>query len=177
LGSHYQFESLHPYSDGNGRLGRLLVIVQLLRGALIREPLLVVSPWFEQRREAYQEGLLELSSTGNWDAWIAFFVEGVATSAVESRRKVESLVVLQGSLRRAVQDAGKRGVAEQLAADLVGLPYLTRRSVLERYRLSRQGATNAIHALAALGILEATGRTRLGAQVWAAPEVIRIVSG
>lgn len=59
--AHYQFESLHPFSDGNGRLGRLLVIVQLLRGALIREPLLVVSPWFEQRRAEYQDALLRLS--------------------------------------------------------------------------------------------------------------------
>jgi Fic family protein len=64
---HYQFETLHPYSDGNGRLGRLLVIVQLLRGAAIREPLLVVSPWFEQRRDRYQDALLELSCDGNWD--------------------------------------------------------------------------------------------------------------
>ncbi len=63
--AHYQFECLHPYSDGNGRIGRLLVIVQLLRGALIREPLLVVSPWFEQRRDQYQDGLLELSCTGD----------------------------------------------------------------------------------------------------------------
>ena len=55
--AHYQFETLHPYSDGNGRLGRLLIIVQLLREAVIREPLLVVSPWFELRRERYQDEL------------------------------------------------------------------------------------------------------------------------
>ena len=108
--THYQFETLHPYSDGNGRLGRLLVIVQLLRGALIREPLLVVSPWFEQRRELYQAALLELSCDGDWDSWIAFFAEGVAASAVESQTKVEKLVALQDDLRTRVQKAGKRGV-------------------------------------------------------------------
>jgi Fic family protein len=66
--AHYQFETLHPFSDGNGRIGRLLVIVQLLRGAIIREPLLMVSPWFEQQRDRYQDSMLQLSIDGDWDA-------------------------------------------------------------------------------------------------------------
>jgi len=173
--THYQFETLHPYSDGNGRLGRLLVIVQLLRGALIREPLLVVSPWFEQRRELYQAALLELSCTGDWDSWIGFFAEGVAASAVESQRKVERLVGLQNELRTIVQEAGKRGVAERLAADLVGLPYVTRAVVATRYGLSGQGATNAINTLLDLKILAPAFRTQRG-QMWMAPGVVLAVS-
>jgi cell filamentation protein, protein adenylyltransferase len=175
--AHYQFESLHPYSDGNGRLGRLLIIVQLLRGALIREPLLVVSPWFERRRDAYQEALLELSFSGDWDPWIAFFAEGVAASAGESQRKVEGLVALQGELRSRVQKARKRGAAEQLAADLVGHPYITRGDVRRLYGLSGQGALNAINTLVDLDILEvSTLRSSRGARFFVAPEVVRIVS-
>jgi Fic family protein len=175
--AHYQFETLHPYSDGNGRLGRLLVIVQLLRGALIREPLLVVSPWFEQRRDAYQDALLAVSVSGEWDSWIAFFAEGVAASAAESQRKVERLVALQSELRSTVQGAGKRGTAERLAADLVGLPYFTRSDVAKRYSLSGQGAFNAIATLLELGIVEVSSRkTRHGAQVYVAPEVVQVVS-
>jgi Fic family protein len=173
---HYQFETLHPYSDGNGRLGRLLVIVQLLRGALIREPLLVVSPWFEQRREAYQDGLLELSCSGIWDDWIAFFARGVAASATESQLKVETLVALQDALRSRVQAAGKRGVSERLAADLVGIPYLTRPDVAKRYGLSGQGAINAINTLVELGILREAGFLQRGARVYMAPEVVQAVS-
>jgi Fic family protein len=174
--AHYQFETLHPYSDGNGRLGRLLVIVQLQRGALIREPLLVVSPWFERRREQYQQALLELSCGGDWDAWIAFFAEGVAASAVESQRKVEKLVAMQEHLRTKVQAARKRGVSERLAADLVGLPYVTRGDVASRYQLSGQGAINAITTLAELEILTPAFRTARGAQVWAALDVVAVVS-
>jgi len=174
--THYQFETLHPYSDGNGRLGRLLIIVQLLRGALIREPLLVVSPWFEQRREQYQDGLLELSCTGDWDNWIAFFADGVAASATESQRKVEGLVELQNDLRSRVQSAGKRGVSERLAADLVGLPYLTRSDVANRYELSGQGAINAINTLVQLGILQNARMTSRGARIYMAPEVVDLVS-
>jgi len=174
--THYQFETLHPYSDGNGRLGRLLVIVQLLRGALIREPLLVVSPWFEQRRERYQDALLGLSITGDWDSWIAFFAEGVAASAAESQRKVERLVALQDDMRARVQAAGKRGVSERLAADLVGLPFVTRADVAARYTLSGQGAINAINTLVDLGILQSTEiRTNRGA-LFVAREVVDIAS-
>jgi Fic family protein len=175
--AHYQFECLHPYSDGNGRLGRLLVIVQLLRGAVIREPLLVVSPWFEQRRDEYQDALLRLSCNGRWDGWINFFAEGVAASAAESQRKVERLVDLQDDLRRRVQAAGKRGVSERLAADLVGLPYVTRADVATRHDISGQAAINAINTLVALGILrQAEIMLRRGGRVYFAPEVVQVVS-
>ncbi len=174
--AHYQFETLHPFSDGNGRVGRLLIIVQLLRGAVIREPLLVVSPWFEQRRELYQDRLLELSCSGDWDAWISFFAEGVAAAASESQQKVEGLVALQHEFRTRVHAARKRGAAERLAADLVGLPFVSRAEVAHRYALSGQGAVNAINTLIDLNILEPAFRARRGAQVWAAPAVIRLVS-
>lgn len=175
--AHYQFETLHPFSDGNGRIGRLLVIVQLLRGAVIREPLLVVSPWFEVRREQYQDALLGLSIDGDWDAWIAFFAEGVAAAAAESQAKVEKLVALQTQLRSRVQDAGKRGKVEQLAADLVGVPYLTVSDVADRYGLSVQGATNIVRVLLDLGVLatETGARSVRGAQLYSAPDVLRVV--
>ena len=151
---HYQFELLHPTLMGTGRLGRLLVIVQLLRGAVIREPLLVVSPWFEKRRDLYQEELMRLSCNGDWDRWVSFFAEGVAASALDSQQKVEGLVALQEQLRRRVQDALEPGSAERLAADLVGCPYVDRPWVAKRLGLSGEGAQNAINTLVSLGILE-----------------------
>lgn len=174
--AHYQFECLHPYSDGNGRLGRLLIIVQLLREAVIREPLLIVSPWFEERREAYQDALLELSCDGDWDHWIGFFAEGVAASATESQMKVERLVELREDLRARVQEAGRRGVSERLAADLVGVPFVTRAEVAARYGVSGQTAINAISALVELEILRPTFKGRRGAQVFGAREVVDVLS-
>lgn len=174
--THYQFETLHPYSDGNGRLGRLLVILQLLRGAVIREPLLVVSPWFEARREEYQDGLLTLSRGGDWDAWIGFFARGVAASAADSGRKVERLLEVQRELRARVHAAGKRGAAERLASDLIGLPFVTAPLVTERYTLSRQGAGNAIRALVDVGALEPwDGASVSRAQLYRAPDVMRVL--
>jgi Fic family protein len=175
--AHYQFETLHPYSDGNGRLGRLLVVVQLLRGAVIREPLLVVSPWFEQRRGQYQDALLSLSMDGDWDTWIAFFAEGVVASATASQVKVERLLDLQENFRTRVQAAGKRGLADRLAADLVGRPYITASEVSSDYAVSRQGAHKAIKALTELRILEEAGvRASSNAALFAASEVVEVVS-
>jgi Fic family protein len=175
--AHYQFEALHPFSDGNGRLGRLLVVVQLLRGALIREPLLIVSPWFEQRREQYQDGLLALSRTGDWDAWITFFTQGVAASATESQQKVERLVSLQSQLRDTARKARKRGVAERLAGDLIGLPFVSRPEVAARYEITGQGAINAIRGLVEIGLLEpASFHGPRRAQAYVAPAVLEILS-
>jgi Fic family protein len=120
--------------------------------------------------------LLELSCTGDWDTWISFFATGVAAAATESQKKVEGLVALQDELRSKVQTAGKRGVAERLAADLVGLPFVGRADVVSRYAISGQGAINAINTLVDLEILEPAFRARRGAQVWAAPAVVRLVS-
>jgi Fic family protein len=174
--THYQFETLHPFSDGNGRLGRLLIVVQLLRGVVIREPLLVVSPWFEQRREQYQDALLELSCTGDWNAWIDFFAEGVAASAVDSQAKVETLVRLQKEFRETVHAANKRGVVERLAGDLIGHPFVSRSDVAKRYGITGQGAANAIAALTDLGLLQPTNRrAATGAQRFVAQAVLNVL--
>jgi Fic family protein len=174
---HYQFETLHPYSDGNGRIGRLLVIVQLLRAEIVREPLLVVSPWFEQRRDEYQDALLELSCNGDWDSWLRFFAEGVAASATESERKVEALVQLQKNLRARVQKAGKRGVSEQVAADLVGQPYITVPMVARLYGVSDQGAAKVIKSLVSLEILHPIKlRAPHGAQMYGARQVLSVLT-
>ena len=119
---------------------------------------------------------MNLSISGDWDAWIAFFAQGAAASATESQRKVERLVALQNELRRRVQDSGRRGAAERLAGDLVGRPFVNRAEVASRYELSGQGAMNAIRALSALGILTETNtRTQLGT-VFVAHEVVAVLA-
>ncbi len=102
--------------------------------------------------------------------------EGVAASATESQEKVERLVALQADLRARVRGAGKRGAAEQLAADLIGNPFRSRSGVASDYRLSGQGAINAIRTLVELKILkEAEYRAAHGARRYVAPEVLEIL--
>jgi Fic family protein len=90
--AHHQFETLHPFSDGNGRIGRLLIVLQLMRQEVLRHPILVVSPWFEARRLEYQDALLALSQTGIWDDWVRFFATGVGAAAATTHERVDELV-------------------------------------------------------------------------------------
>jgi Fic family protein len=83
---HYQYETLHPFHDGNGRIGRLLVVLHLQQLKVLSEPTLTVSPWFEARRAAYYDRLLAVSTNGNWDAFVGFFAQGLEAAAQLTRQ-------------------------------------------------------------------------------------------
>jgi Fic family protein len=172
--AHYQFETLHPFSDGNGRIGRLLIVLQLMRDGVLQEPILVVSPWFEARRQAYQDGLLNLSISGNWDAWVSFFAQGVAAGADATRQTIEDLLAWREEAIATVRRAGSSGVPERLAGELIGAPGLSAGQVAERHGITHQGAMNALRRLSALGLLDETERR--GRRVFIAQAVIRILT-
>jgi Fic family protein len=172
--AHYQFETLHPFSDGNGRIGRLLIVLQLMRLGVLRHPILVVSPWFEARRSEYQDALLALSVTGDWDRWVRFFATGVGSSAETTHRRVDSLLSWQEQTLQRIREAGVSGVAERVAADLIGAPILRASQVASRHQVSHQGAMNALRRLAELGIVEE--RVRNGRISFTASEVVALIS-
>lgn len=173
--AHYQFETLHPFSDGNGRIGRLLIVLQLMLDRILAEPLLVVSPWFEQRRAGYQNGMLDLTITGNWDPWVGFFAEGVAAGAERTRRNIESLLLWRDEAIQVVRRARSSGVPERLASDLIGSPILTASHVARRHNITHQGAMHALRRLADLGLLVEQERSN-GRRVFRALAVIDILS-
>lgn len=160
--AHYQFETLHPFSDGNGRIGRLLIALSFVRDRVLREPVLVVSPWFEARRAQYQDGLLELSATGNWDAWVRFFADGVASSADSTRAQIEDLLAWQVNALSLVRAAGISGVAERVAAELIGSPIVSAPAIGRRHDISAQGAMFALRRLASIGLVR---EERVGSRV------------
>jgi Fic family protein len=171
--AHYQFEALHPFSDGNGRIGRLLIVLQLMRDEVLAEPILVVSPWFEARRAEYQDGLLQLTMRGNWDEWVSFFARGVAAGADATRRSIADLVEWRAEAIAAARKARISGVAERLAGEIIGAPVLTAGQVASRHDVTHQGAMNALRRLVELGLLEESERR--GRRVFVAPAVIRIL--
>lgn len=173
--AHYQFETLHPFSDGNGRIGRLLIVLQLMRLGVLAHPILVVSPWFETRREKYQDQLLSLSQTGNWDAWVGFFATGVGAAARTTHERIEALLSWQEDAVRAAREAGVSGVAERLAADLIGAPILRAGAVARMHKVTPQAAMNALRRLADLGLVRE--ETRRGRVSFRADRVIELLSG
>ena len=160
--AHYQFETLHPFYDGNGRIGRLLIALSLTSDGVLREPTLVVSPWFEARRSAYQDGLLNLSMTGAWDDWISFFAAGVAEAADTTRRRVERLLNWRERALERVREARVSGVAERVAGELIGSPITRAPVIARRHGITQQGAMLALRRLVELGLLE---EQRMGGRV------------
>lgn len=151
--AHYQFETLHPFNDGNGRIGRLIVVLQFMVDHLIGEPLLSVSPWFEARRTTYQEHLAGVSATGNWNPWIAFFAEGVAASADDVAQRVDRMLAVHTRYVQLLQEAGARGVIRDIVDTLIADQIITVSMMSDRFGRTPQAVSPALQKLVGLGIL------------------------
>jgi Fic family protein len=149
--AHCQFETLHPFHDGNGRLGRLVMALQLMGAGDLRYPVLNISPWLEQNRTEYQDGLLRVSQTGEWDPWVCFISAAVHAEALEVIARVDKLLALREGFRATLQ--GSKGVSLRIADDLIGYPMITASLAAKLYEVSYQAANSAIAKLVGLGIL------------------------
>jgi Fic family protein len=157
--AHYQFETLHPYYDGNGRIGRLAVALQLMLLGDLQEPLLTVSPWLERRREEYQDRLLEVSRTGDFDQWVRFFCSAIRAQAEQTVQKIDDLLSLRSEMAARIREVPIRGVGQRIAEDLIGQPVTTPTYASDLYNVNYPAANQAIARLVDLGLLEElTGR-------------------
>ena len=171
---HYQFETIHPFLDGNGRLGRLLVVFFLVIRDRLPAPLLYISPYFEERRDEYYGALQGVRERGDLESWLAMFLDAVATQAVDAVGRAEQLTDLRKRYRATVQDA-TRSAANQLVDLAFEQPVLTARLVEQRLNIARPSALAALRTLADLGILsEATDGPR-GQLRWRAPEILDVL--
>jgi Fic family protein len=172
--AHYQFETLHPFGDGNGRLGRLIVVLQLLGCGAVREPAITLSPWLLRNRTEYQQGLLEVSCTGNWNPWIQFFCRAVQAQCTSLIAGAQRLLNWLAESRRTIDGRRWTGAIQKMLADLIEEPVTTVTATALRYAVSQVNATRMINHLSEVGILtEVTGRTY--GRIYAATEVMKIV--
>lgn len=158
--AHYQFESLHPFGDGNGRIGRLVIVLQLLRAGIISEPAITISPWLRKRRDQYQDHLLNVSRTGDWNPWVAFFCEALCEQARAHVAVVETLLGWLAGVRQELSERHWSGTVLSIVEDLVDWPVITSAFVQQKYGVSPPTAKSAIDRLCEIGVLaEITGRT------------------
>jgi Fic family protein len=150
---HYQFETLHPFNDGNGRLGRLVLLLQLMAAGELSYPIVALSPWLESRRQAYQDHLFEVSATGNFEPWVRFFCQAVTAQAQSAVERIKTLVALKEKMRATLHQRGAKGTSLRIAEDLIGYPMLTVTAMKERYGVSYQAANLAVNKLVDLGLL------------------------
>jgi Fic family protein len=165
--AHYQFEAIHPYTDGNGRLGRLVAVLQLLREGALRAPVLSVSPWLKDNASEYRDHLLAISRTGDWAPWVEFFAHAVAAQARDGQDRIMRLLALRAELGDLVRSALPRArLAVEITDDLIAFPILTVASAQARYGRTNQANRNAVNSLVELGVLEPYSETKYDRLYW-----------
>jgi Fic family protein len=170
---HYQFETIHPFLDGNGRLGRLLVVFYLVERGALSQPLLYLSAYLERRRDEYVERLQAVREAGAFEDWVHFFLRGVAEQAGVALRSAEALVQLNADFRDRLRRIRARGQAIDAAESLIGNPYVAAPRLAELLGVTRQGAQYVIATLERAGIVVPVPDTRPALHL--ATEVLRIL--
>jgi Fic family protein len=158
---HYQFEAIHPFLDGNGRLGRLLITLLLCEWGLLPQPLLSLSAFFEARRSEYYARLLAISQHGDWETWLLFFLTGVSTEAQDACARIERLQALRVGYQSLLQSE-RTARRLLLALDvLFEHPVLSARQMAVALNLPFYTVQRYIARFEVLGIVrEVTGRAR-----------------
>ena len=160
--SHVQFETIHPFSDGNGRIGRLLITLLLCHEGVLRQPLLFLSLYFKQHRSQYFDLLMKVRQEGDWEAWLSFFVDGVremAEGAVTTARRLNDIAQED---RKKIRDLGRKaGSALRIHQVLQGRPIANIPFLSSKTKISPPTVTGVLDALQKIGIVkEVTGRKR-----------------
>jgi Fic family protein len=160
--AHVQFETIHPFLDGNGRVGRLLITFLLCHAGVLREPLLYLSLHFKQHRATYYDLLDRVRREGDWESWLAFFFDGVRETADGAVAAARQLAAMFQDDRRRIEPAGRRaGSALRVHEALKAHPLLSLPAICDRTGLSFPAASSAIDLLLELGIArELTGKRR-----------------
>jgi Fic family protein len=159
--AHYQFETIHPFADGNGRVGRLLIVLHLIQLGLLSSPLLYPSAYFERTRDQYYDELQRLRRDGEWERWIIYFVEGLRQQAHRTLELVDAIRAVLDSLRALVASVRRHASMARVLDAFMVSPVLTAVEASESAGLSMMTTYASIRSLGELGILsEITGRRR-----------------
>lgn len=172
--AHYQFEAIHPFRDGNGRVGRLLIPLVLYSQGRLRAPILYLSAFFERNRDRYMDLLLRVSTTGDYVSWINFFLRAVDDSAREAANQAIGLLDLRQHYHRQFQTGRSSALLIRLIDRLFQVPSITMNQAADLLDVTHQAASNNIRKLVDAGILrEITGGRRN--QVFVADEIMNFM--
>ena len=170
---HYQFEAIHPYRDGNGRIGRLLITLLLMKSGLLSTPLLYLSAYFERERQRYYDELFNVSATGDWERWLEYFLTGVWTESRDVVERIRQLRDLREKYRAELLERRAPASESRLVDELFANPFMTIRRASEILEMSLPGARRVVGRLATSGIVQIRrgGRPRQ----YVAEEVLEIL--
>ncbi|MFH5805987.1 Fic family protein [Alienimonas sp. DA493] len=158
--SHYQFETIHPFEDGNGRVGRLLLAVCFPRWGCLTKPWLYMSPFFESHRQEYFDALFGVSARGDWASWIGLCLRGVIEVADDTIRRCKQLMTLREQFSERVKDSGGSARLWDVAEGLFESPFVRVTNLAERLGTHYNTAKQDCEKLVEAGILAELPKTR-----------------
>lgn len=173
---HQQFETIHPFLDGNGRTGRLLITLFLCDKGFLRSPFLYLSLFFKQHRDLYYEKLNDIRKNGDWEDWLNFFLEGVAETATDAKNTIIAIRKLFAADDKKIAGIGRAATsAQKIFAEFKQKPILTIAELTQRTGLSKPTAISMVARLTDLGIIKNTSEKRWG-QIYAYDGYIGILN-
>lgn len=159
--SHYQFETIHPFGDGNGRVGRLLIVLQMIQLGLLSAPLIYPSVYFERNRDQYYSLLQEVRLRGGWTEWVEFFIEGIRQQCNETIQLTQVILSLRESLQQQIGNVRRRASLLAVLDAFFYDPTLSIQEVGQHTNMAYNSVRNALGDLEERGIVrEITGKQR-----------------
>jgi Fic family protein len=160
--SHYQFETIHPFLDGNGRIGRLLIPLYLVDNGLLAKPSLYLSDFFERNRASYYDALMRVRISNDLIHWVRFFLQGVAETASKGRSVFQQILALRNEVEPLVHGMGRSSVTGRLVLSLLyRMPVVSAADVARELRITLPTAQAIVRRFVAMGLLEElTGQRR-----------------
>jgi Fic family protein len=174
--THYQFETIHPFRDGNGRLGRLLIVLQICREGIMPHPLLYISEFFNRNRSDYIERLFNVSSRGEIEEWILFFLKALEYQANQSLSLLDKLQQYKTSLHNEINNYSQSPNIHSFVDYLFKEPFFTIKEVMEVLKVTQPGAWIVLRKLKEHKIIEEVG-TFERKKVYKAYKILRIIEG
>jgi Fic family protein len=173
---HYQFEAIHPFEDGNGRIGRVLILLVLRAEGILPLPVLNPSTFLEAHREAYYQHLLDVSRKNTWTEWVKFFARGIEAAATDAIDRIDRIKRVQADYYKTLQTARSSALLLKLVDELFVRQAITPTRAAEVLGVTYLAACRSIDKLVAAGILrEVTGQQRN--RLYLADGIIRAVQG
>jgi len=172
---HYQFEAIHPFLDGNGRVGRLLITSYLYEKGYLEYPILYLSDFFERYRNEYYDLLLGVTQNGNWDAWLKYFIRGIAEQSKLAEETGHKILDLQKKYHQRLQKESVSTPIFQLSDMLFLNPFVSLPGVSDQLKITWPTAKASVERLVKLGMLkEISGRKR--SRIYCAEELLNILA-
>lgn len=169
---HYQFEAIHPFLDGNGRIGRLLIILLLIEKKLLPTPILYLSAFFEATRDEYYRQLYSVSSSGTWNDWLIYFLDGIFIQSLDVLSRAERINSIYNDW--IIKTGAGEGIIIEILKCLLVNPYFTTKKIIENFNVAFSTARRAIKKLEDLNIVSQTSEGKRD-RVYCATDILRIL--